>query len=323
MTKKHLYIPHRSRHVPKEAWVDYSGPIKARWRVLADQKGFRIDRRVRDRLHLVLECEVCAAHTAHKRYTVTDAQPRCMGCQEAVRQDQARMVGVELLDRDEDNHKYNLYRLSCGHESLLQTGHVEKVLKQGSAPGRTGFHCPICATQKLQATAAEAGWRLVGPDPEDKANYRLFAHERCGHQQRVATANLKTARFDCGSCGESWAAAPSGLYLMRFRVPGQGRFVKLGYSRNPVSRLRYQLGLPSEVEAELLDVIDMASGQRALQTEKSLHRQLKSEHPDKVISPEQLKGWINVTSEVYAAELAPVIRRMFDRLEDRNAPKAK
>lgn len=322
MTKKHLYIPHRSRHVPKEAWVDYSGPIKARWRVLADQKGFRVDRRVRDRLHLALECKMCAAHTAHKLHTLRTAQPACLGCQRDSRNGKAQQVGFELIKRDEDNHKYNLYRLPCGHQKLLQNGHVEKLLKHGPVEGRSGFHCPICFTKQLQTMATNAGWRLVGSDPENNANYRLFAHESCGHQQRVATANLKTARFDCGSCGESWAAAPSGLYLMRFRVPGQGRFVKLGYSRNPGSRLRYQLGLPPEVEAELLDVIDMASGQRALQTEKSLHRQLKSEHPDKVISPEQLKGWINVTSEIYAAELEPVIRRMFDRLEDRNAPKA-
>ena len=66
---------------------------------------------------------------------------------------------------------------------------------------------------------------------------------------------------------------------MRFGVPGLGWFVKLGYSLNPGSRLRYQLGLRRDVEAELIDEVPMPSGQVALRIEKSLHRQLKADHP--------------------------------------------
>jgi hypothetical protein len=319
--KKFLHRPHRSRHVPEEAWGDYPGAILNNWHALADQKGFRVDRRVRDRLHLALECKICGAHTAHKLHTLRTAQPTCLGCQGQSREGKANLVGLELLDRDNDNHQYNLYRLPCGHESLLQNSRVDKLLKHGTVDGRSGFHCPTCYTQQLQSMASDFGWRLVGPDPKRNANYRLLAHKKCGHQQRVATANLVTERFNCGGCGDSWSAAPSALYLMRFRVPEQGRFVKLGYSRNPKSRLRYQLGLAQGVEAELIDVVDMPTGQVALQIEKGLHRELAADHADKVISPEVLKGWINVTSEIYAAELEPVIRRMFEGLEKPKARK--
>lgn len=320
---KYLHRPHQSRHVPMEAWGDYPGAILEPWRALADQKGFRVDRRVRDRLHLALECKICGAHTAHKLHTLRTAQPTCLGCQAQSREGKANLVGLELLDRDNDNHQYNLYRLPCGHESLLQNSRVDKLLKHGTVDGRSGFHCPTCYEKKLERIGAGPGWRLVGADPEGNPSYRLWSHQACGHQQRVAIGNVATERFDCGGCGDSWAAAPSMLYLMRFRVPGQGRFVKMGYSRNPRSRLRYQLGLAAGVESELIDVVQMTTGQVALKVEKSLHRALASDHADKVIPSEQLKGWINVTSEIYSAELEPVIRRMFDRLDTPEPHKAK
>lgn len=108
---------------------------------------------------------------------------------------------------------------------------------------------------------------------------------------------------------------PSALYLMRFRVPGIGRFVKLGLSRNPEPRLRHQLGLRSDVEADLIHRVDMPSGQVALRVELGLHSQLIVQHPDAVIAREELAAWINGTSEIYAAELEPVIRRLLDEVE--------
>lgn len=315
MTKKPLHIPHRSRHVPAEDWVDFPRAIHARWQALATRKGFRIDRRVRDRLHLALECAVCGAHSAHKLHTLRTAQPACLGCQADRRANDAKAAGFELLSREEGDRHYNLYRLPCGHETLLQASHVGSLAKQGPVPGYIGYHCSICYGRKLNAMAVDLGWRLVGPDPQGDANYRMLAHADCGHQQRVAIANLDTGRFACGSCSDGWASDPSVLYLMRFRVPGQGRFIKLGYSNNPRSRMRYQLRLRADVEAELIDEVQMPSGQKALQLEKTLHRQLASDHPEAVIPQDMLAGWINVTSEIYADTLEPVIRRIFDGLE--------
>jgi len=323
MTKKQLHIPHRSRNIPMEVWVDYPGKIPPQWQAMAQHKGFRIDRRIRDKDHLVLECLVCEGHTAHHVYNLREAQPACAACQKSRRHSHARKVGFQLLRRD-DTHRHNYhYLLPCGHVRVLQRGQVEKLQREGAKPGRLGHHCPTCHAQKEQSIAARWGWTLLGRDPEENPNYRLLAHDICGHHQRVATANMETGRFNCGKCGEGWVSAPSFLYMMRFRVPGFGHFVKLGYSRNPDSRLRYQLDLRSDVEAELIDKIEMPSGQVALRIERRLHRTLKTDYPTAVVSTTNLANWINVTSEVYIADLEPVIQQILDKLASSRRHKTK
>ncbi|MCV2895000.1 GIY-YIG nuclease family protein [Lentibacter sp. XHP0401] len=313
--KKTLHLPRRSRNVPMSEWRTYERPIPAAWHAMAKRKGFRVDRRVRDRYHVALECKRCGAHTAHKVYTLRSAQPICGGCRASRQHRNATKAGLVFHDRDEAHRHYATYTLPCGHKTRLQRGRVALLAKDGPPPGHSGYHCSICHAEKLQEMAANNGWSLVGADPEGDANYRLLTHDVCGHRQRVATANLETGRFGCGGCGESWVSAPSALYMLRFNVPGFGPCVKLGYSRNPMSRLRYQLGLRDDVEAELIDEVSMPTGQSALQVEKGLHRHLQTYHSDKVIPTIDLIDWINVTSEIYTAHAEPIIRRMLDDVE--------
>ncbi|WP_324753175.1 GIY-YIG nuclease family protein [Roseovarius sp. Pro17] len=312
---KPLHLPRRSRDVDESEWTEQKRRIPAAWHTIAERKGYRIDRRVRDKDHVALECHSCGAHTAHKVFTLRSARPACGGCREAQMRGNAAKAGFILVARDEEDRHYATYRLPCGHEARLQLGRLQLLATEGPAPDHDGFHCETCHQERLQQTAAKWGWRVVGPDLDGSANYRQLAHEACGFDQRVAIANLETGRFGCGGCGESWMTAESWVYLMRFGVPGLGGFIKLGYSRNPQSRLRYQLRLRSDVEAELIDEVPMPSGHVALRLEKALHRQLKADHADKVIPRAELTGWINVTSEIYAAEAEPVIRRMLDAIE--------
>ena len=79
--RKPLHLPRRSRDVPQTEWTEYKRRIPAAWHAIAEAKGYRIDRRVRDRLHVVLECRDCGAHTAHRVYTLRSALPACGGCQ--------------------------------------------------------------------------------------------------------------------------------------------------------------------------------------------------------------------------------------------------
>lgn len=314
MKKKTLHFTHRSRHLSLADCKDYPRPAEAEWHDFAAQKGFRIVHRVKDRFHLVLECTSCTAHTVHRVFTLRTAQPKCGGCQQNHRLEQAKIAGFELLNRDENNHKYAYYRLPCGHVRHLQIGRADKLAREGTADDADGYHCPICHLARQKSMAAEWGWERAGPDPKGKPNYLLLQHSPCGHRQRVATGNLTTGRFNCGGCGDAWSASPSVLYLMRFRVPKVGRIVKLGYSRNPKSRMRHQLNLRADVKAEIIDEIHMPSGQAALQVEKSLHKILMETYPDHVVARDKLKSWINVTSEIYAAELEPKIRRLLERL---------
>ncbi len=319
--KKPLHIPRRSRHVPASAWVDYPHPIPVGWHVTAKAKGYRVDRRVRDKDHVALECRRCGAHTAQKAHTLRSAQPACGGCQRAKQRGNAAKAGFIMGARDEAHRHYATYTLPCGHESRLQRSRLQRLATEGPAPDHDGYHCEVCHLEKLQQMAAKLGWRVIGADPEGNANYRLLAHDACGHRQRVATANIETERFGCGGCGESWMAAPSALYMARFDVATLGTVIKLGYSRNPGSRLRRQLGLRAGVEAELIDEVPMPSGQVALRVERNMHRQLKAEHPDKVIPRADLEGWINVTSEIYTAQAEPIIRRMLDEVESKHWPR--
>ncbi len=319
--KKPLHLPRRSRDVKESEWTEQKRRIPAAWHTIAERKGYRIDRRIRDRYHVALECHSCGAHTAQKVFTLRSAQPACGGCREAQMRDNAARAGFALIARDEVHRHYATYQLPCGHQTRLQLGRLQILATEGPAPDHDGYHCEACYLEKLRQTSAKWGWRVVGPDPDGNANYRQLEHEACGYNQRVATANLETGRFGCGGCGESWMAAESSLYLMRFGVPGLGWFIKLGYSRNPQSRLRYQLGLRDDVQAELIDEVPVPSGHVALRLEKNLHRQLKADHPGMVIPRAELAGWINVTSEVYAAEAEPIIRRMLDEVESPRWPR--
>lgn len=313
--KKPFYTPRRTRKVPAKAWVEYPGPIPKSWCVIAKAKGYRIDRRIRDRYHIVLECLLCGAHTVQRAFTLRTALPACGGCRLAKHRDNAVKVGFVLIDQDEAPRGYANYRLPCGHTTLLQRGRVQILAQKGAVPGRAGYHCVVCYTEKLQQAASSWGWSVVGVDPDGSTSYRLLEHVGCGHRQRVAISNIETGRFGCGGCGESWVSAPSWLYMLRFNVPGLGRLVKLGYSRNPESRLRYQLGLRHDIEAELIHKLRMPSGQIAQRFEKNLHRKLKTDHPCSVVLRTKLTGWINVTSEIYSAQAESIIRRMVDDVE--------
>ena len=108
--------------------------------------------------------------------------------------------------------------------------------------------------------------------------------------------------------------AGSAIYLMHFDLPGFGPVVKLGFSRNPVSRLDYQLKGQRDLDATLLRVVPMASSRLALCTERRMHAELRATYPEAVVPPSAYEGIIRVGSEVYDAGLQPVIEEMLDRV---------
>lgn len=101
---------------------------------------------------------------------------------------------------------------------------------------------------------------------------------------------------------------------MQFELPNGAQLVKLGFSRNPDSRLRHQLLKHRSVEAQILKTVPMATGQLALQTEKRLHTRLKTAFPDSIAPPDLYAGSINVRSEIYFADVTAEIVRMLDEI---------
>jgi len=236
----------------------------------------------------------------------------CKSCQFERRQAEAQSVGLVYLGRDPDDPHYGRYRVTeCGHEVRRQFELVQRV-----ADGTTGLRCEVCHRAREEAEARTRGWRLVGPDPDGEPNYRLYAHAGgCGATQRIARANMQTGRFSCETCGDVWSAEPSALYLMSFAAPDRRPVLKVGMSRDPESRMRYQLGVPCHVEARILRTVPMATARAALIEEKRLHGELRRQYPEAVVPPEEFADYLRVVSEIYDVSLEAVILEMLDRIE--------
>lgn len=305
-----LHVPPRSRSVPAEDWRRFAGPISRSWAQAAARKGFRIDRRVRDRFHVALTCQTCGGQTASKVYTLMTAEPRCGACAQRRIEDLARAVGVTFLGRDPEDHKYGFFRASCGHELRRQFKLIER-----AASGVCGLRFETCHAAREAGEAVAQGWDLIGPDPLKDRGYRLYRHH-CGHAQRAARANMQTGRLDCGGCGESWTSKPSTIYLAQIDLPESGlRVLKLGYSSNPQHRFRYQLGLPAGASVDLLRLLPMPNGHAACAAERRANTWLAKWHHKAVIPASAYAREINVVSEIYCPSLLPVLHRVMDVIE--------
>src|SRR3989338_692416 len=268
--------------MPADVWVDFRGTVPEIWKAMARDKGFRIHRRVRDRLHLALECCICGSLTAHKVYTLRTAQPRCGGCAEADLIAQARKAGLVLLRRDQRDRHYALYRGKCGHVLKRQFELVNRV-----ANGLTDVKCRRCLIEREQEEARKQGWERVRRDRSGNPSYREYRHP-CGQVQRIARGNLQWGQCDCAR-----------------------------YSKHPVKRWRHQLKLPKSAQVDVIRVISMPTGHDASGTERAAHAALMREHPDFVVPNHIFADVLNVVSEVYWPAAEGVIQGLLDGIEAR------
>ncbi|WP_236939909.1 GIY-YIG nuclease family protein [Falsihalocynthiibacter arcticus] len=288
----------------------HKGSLQPHWIATAKSKGFDIVARVVDRLHLALRCHQCGALNKVRLFTLMNSQPNCSACIEQVWASDAAAAGLEFLSRDPKNRHYGLYRAACGHQLRRQFELIKRV-----AALQTGVRCETCHAASEIGVAQARGWHLLCPDPEGDQNYRLYKHMDCGHEQRVARVNMQTGRFGCGGCSEDWVAAPSFLYAMSFTLSNGRELVKLGFSRDPGSRLRYQLQRDMDMPCAILRQIPMATGQDAIRLEKRLHAKLLREHADCVVDPASYRTQIRVKSEIYDARLTKTILGHLDKIE--------
>lgn len=293
----------------------FAGIIHPHWSAAAVRKGFTVVGRAIDKDHLLLQCRTCGQRHA-KRHSVVMGPTRvlCPHCLEQGPEMVAHAAGLRLLRRDPKDRNYGIYLAPCGHQVRRQFGLVERV-----ARGECDVRCEICHAAREAEEARDRGWELIGPDPDGDVSYRLYRHTGCCHEQRIARANMQSGRFNCTNCGVCWATAPSQIYLFRFTVPKLGDLVKLGFSRDPDSRLHYQLRPAPEAAAEIARIVDMATGHAALREETTMHSLLRRTHPEAVVPKRLLRPWINVGSEVYRASVEPLIHDLLDQVEARSA----
>lgn len=288
----------------------FPGAILPQWIKAAEAKGFDIVGRIIDRLHLALRCRRCGATQKTRLFTLMSAQPLCQSCLLADWRKDAAASGLRFLRRDPVHRHYAFYLSPCGHEVRRQFELVKRM-----AAGGVGIRCETCHAATEAEEAQARGWRLTSADPEGNPNYRTYTHTECGHDQRIARANMQSGRFSCGGCGEDWPGAASYVYAMAFTLASGRGVVKLGFSRDPDSRLTYQLRRDSEMPCRILRVVPMATGHAALCAEKAMHKELKRAHPDAAVDPQAWRGQIRVKTEIYDGALTPVILSMLDALE--------
>ncbi|MBK4217945.1 GIY-YIG nuclease family protein [Paracoccus caeni] len=285
----------------------HPGLLHDHWRQMAQLKGFDLVARVRDRYHLALRCRSCGQISVVRLFVLMSTRPICRHCLETARAAQAKSAGLTYLGPDPVATPYGLYRAPCGHVLRRQFEFIDRM-----AAGLADARCETCFAAKERRKAARLGWTRIAPDPQGNANYHLYRH-RCGHVQRIARANLNWGQCDCAGCGQSWTAKPSQIYLVEIRH-GPLHLLKLGYSANPQKRFRHQLGLPKEARITLLRRLRIATGHAACVLEKALHARLSRDHPGSLVPPEVYRGVLNVVSEVYRTDLAPVLHRCLDEI---------
>jgi hypothetical protein len=294
--------------------VVFDGPIHPHWQAAAVAKGFKIEARVADRYHLALCCDECDGLTKTRLSVLMSAQPICAPCLAAKHAEAARMAGLKFLGRDASDRHYAFYQAKCGHTMSRQFALIER-----AAAGEAGVRCEECLHAKHASEAEEQGWTLVGADPANRTSYRLYQHQKCGADQSIAVGNMNTGRFDCSHCGETWSAAKSNIYMMRFDLACGETVLKLGYSRNPNSRLRHQLQTGPRRDGELLRAIAVSSGRTAIIEEKAMHKRLRTELGHTLVSPVRFTDQLKVKSEIYTLEALDLMTSLLDDLASRQA----
>jgi len=290
--------------------VIHPGKLHAHWAEAARVKGFDLIARVHDRLHVALRCQTCGGIHVSRHYVLTSAQPLCPHCVESRWRETALAAGLRWLGRDAAHRHYGHYGLPCGHTARRQFSFVDRI-----AAGAVAVRCETCLVAREEAEAARFGWERRGRDPNGNVSYRLYLHH-CGHEQRIAVANMRWGQCDCAGCGQSWTAKPSFIYLLDIRQPQTKRhYLKLGYSSHPVKRHRHQLGLPKSAEVEVLRVVAMPTGHDACAMEKAAHTRLKREHPEALVPHPEFSDLMNVVSEIYTRESLSLLHETLDQIE--------
>ena len=301
-------------------WTDvvggqqYAGPILPHWEAAAQARGVTIVARVVDRLHVALRCDTCGGLWVSRVSVVLGYQPLCPHCIDDARLNSAARADVDFQRRDPADRHYAYYLASCGHEVRRQIHRVAKV-----ASGPQSLRCETCLAERDAKVATRRGWELIGPDPHGNANYRIYRHHACGHEQAIARINMLTGRVTCHGCGVSWLKAPNAVYLMGITLPGGTDVIKLGHSRDPASRLDHQLLAAPDVQGIVRRVVPMPSGLDAQRAERRLHAIVRHTLPIAVVPRDLYEGYLRVKSEIYYPAASGLIHDLLDATARRYA----
>lgn len=240
--------------------------------------------------------------------TLHPACPRCPTCHRRQWAALCQMSGVTLIGRAE-HPDYLLTRNPCGHEAVRRQDLLENYNRR-DGPRR----CLGCQQERDAEQARVRGWQLLGRDPEHNPRYRLYRHEDCGHIQRIARARMRAGRLTCPRCSPGWRREPSCLYVGRLPLASGMTAVKLGFSRNPRTRLHH-LRTKRAQQVQIRHAVAVPTGHEAFIQEKALHALARHTYPEAVLERSAFEGQVTVVSELYHAWLEPVLISWLDEIE--------
>jgi len=113
-------------------------------------------------------------------------QFQCSSCFNRKHVAEAKAQGCEIIGTVAGKSRYK-YRLSCGHEQNVETGHI----RNGT------YRCRTCLQNEMIQEAEAQGCVLLGPGrTKFYRTYRL----PCGHEQESQRSLIHKGEFSCQTC---------------------------------------------------------------------------------------------------------------------------
>jgi hypothetical protein len=214
---------------------------------------------------------------------------KCQQCQEQKRRGEAATNGrVEWMQQT---------RRGCGLYRFIECRHEQEIANSSVKTGE--FKCQQCQEQKWVAEAQANGrveWLRW-----TRKSYGLYRFIKCRHEQEIRNGSIKTGRFVCHTCEESWATKPSNLYLHEIRY-GDTTLLKFGRAQDVEHRIK-GYGLPADATVVTLKTWAYATGAQADRVESLINSAVP--HLSRRLARKVLTA--SGSTECFAAEHAALI----------------
>lgn len=213
--------------------------------------------------------ELCGHHIElYKANVVRQEFVKCPICEANSFELHLDKYGLELIEyRTTDNITHStkdkvakLRFKACGHE----TNRI-RTLSKGYAP------CSECADANKKGVFDKNGLQFVSKVSNVKS---LFRFKECGHERVVYDSAALRGNCLCQECNESSFNKKSKLYIIRIVTEDDNEFLKFGYGKDIVNRVR-EYRMKGVKEHLIIFEKDCESGTEAMLIEKAVHKALK------------------------------------------------
>lgn len=189
-------------------------------------------------------------------------------------------------------------------------GHTFDVSLELIHEGLINYECPECRIEAIKKEAADIRMEWLGAN-KSKSGYHRYKALCCNNVFDLQRNQVKLKSFTCYNCNESYLSKPNFIYLFEMRS-NDFRWLKLGYSRNPMQRVK-DYGLADGVSVVLLKSVQFQTGLDGLRSEKELHMRFK----DMKLNAKDMRVYLTESgsTECYPIEMEDVLIEEMSKLE--------